>query len=265
MEFESIVSQLARALLEANIIKVGSWQSKDVSNIDALDTSECPMVCITESIPDSIPDLQEMVRPNLPWAENQFQERVGGKPLNPGETYREWPWYRGNVERHQTGIDQRFSHTYIERFWPKWIGRAEDRHLGPNYGIRSPYGDLGDVVALLAREPYTRQAYLPVWFPEDTGVVHGERVPCTMGYQFLFRDNRLHITYHIRSCDFVRHFRDDVYMAARLCQWMIQQLLQPKDLDIWEGVKPGILHMNIGSLHCFRGDLPKLGREYGSN
>ena len=31
----------------------------------------------------------------------------------------------------------------------------------------------GDVIDLLEREPFTRQAYLPIWFPEDTGAFHG--------------------------------------------------------------------------------------------
>jgi hypothetical protein len=263
--------KLARRLLEAPIVKVGRWQSRDVGEIDAMDTPELINEQIRIDIPRSIEGLQGAVQPNLPWAENQFLERVSGQPLNPGETYMEWPWYRGNVERHQTENERQFSHTYMERLWPKeaydeqanpWAFTSEGDP--PMCGIRYQYGDLRDVVFLLAREPFTRQAYIPIWFPEDTGVVHGERVPCTLGYQFLLRNERLHITYHIRSCDFVRHFSDDVYMAARLCQWMIREL-QPEeftDPHIWEGVKPGTLTMNIGSLHCFRGDLPKLAREY---
>ena len=66
------------------------------------------------------------------------------------------------------------------------------------------YGDLDDVVTLLTNDPLTRQAFLPMWFPEDTGVVHGTRVPCSLGYHFMQRDGRLSITYYIRSCDIVR-------------------------------------------------------------
>src|SRR3954468_15378336 len=91
-------------------------------------------------------------------------------------------------------------------------------------GIRYDYGDLQDVVDMLVRSPYTRQAVLPVWFPEDTGAVHGERVPCTLIYHWMLRDGRLHCFYDIRSCDFVRYFRDDVYFAMRLTQWLIEQV-----------------------------------------
>lgn len=136
-------------------------------------------------------------------------------------------------------------------------------------GIRYRYGDLNDVVSLLAKEPYTRQAYLPVFFPEDTGAHHGERVPCTLGYHFLLREGKLHINYFIRSCDYLRHFRDDVYLAGRLCQWIVHQLIVKEawtgatEQALWGNVTPGTLTMFISSLHVFEGDLPKMRREYG--
>jgi hypothetical protein len=68
----------------------------------------------------------------------------------------------------------------MERYWPKYINWAQDEEpQDAMFGIRYNYGDLNDVVDLLARSPATRQAVLPVWFPEDTGAVHGERVPCS--------------------------------------------------------------------------------------
>jgi thymidylate synthase len=79
------------------------------------------------------------------------------------------------------------------------------------------------VIDLLRDRPTTRQAFIPIWFPEDTGAHHGERVPCTLGYHLMARDGRLKIVYYMRSCDFLRHFRDDVYMAGRLCQWVCER------------------------------------------
>jgi thymidylate synthase len=144
--------------------------------------------------------------------------------------------------------------------------RVPGRHSrNPMTGIRYPYGDLDDVVSLLAREPYTRQAYLPVWFPEDTGAVHGERVPCTLGYHFILRDNQLHTFYPLRSCDFLRHFRNDVYFAVRLTQWVRDQVLMtcPKSNEVyWTGVTPGNLTMQIVSLHIFEGDMPYMRQHF---
>lgn len=197
-------------------------------------------------IPDEIDILQNMVRPNLPWAEDHFQERVCGEPLNPGEQYKRWPFYKmdGNVRRIPCGDGPQFSHTYMERYWPK--------HANNNFlmtGIRFDYGDLADVVNLLANDPHTRQAYLPVWFPEDTGAVHGERVPCSLGYLFELVKGYLHITYYIRSCDYLRHFRDDIYLTCRLGHWVLNSLRTKN--EVWMSFGMGFLTMHIANLHIF--------------
>jgi thymidylate synthase len=82
--------------------------------------------------------------------------------------------------------------------------------------------------------------------------VHGERVPCSLGYHFLIRRGKLSCRYFIRSCDFVRHFNDDVYMTARLMQWVADQL---------PGVECGKLLVWVGSLHCMKGDEAKIKME----
>lgn len=151
-----------------------------------------------------------------------------------------------------------FSHSYAERYFPKFAGMTRGGlnltpELTPNSGIRFQYGDLLDVINLLVREPMTRQAYLPVFFPEDTGVVHGERVPCSLGYHFIQRSGFFHVFYPIRSCDFVRHFRDDVYLTVRLLLWILERCRQ-KNPAVWNQVHPGMYSMWIGSLHCFVND-----------
>lgn len=197
-------------------------------------------------IPKTIEELKAEVRPNLPWADMHFEERVSGIPYNPPPSAEHWPFNRGSKGFRSGEV---YTHTYPERFWPKYAGSATHAIRG----IRFSYGDLNDVVDLLRREPFTRQAFLPVWFPEDTGAVHGGRVPCTIGYWFVNRYNLLHCTYYIRSCDYFRHLRDDIYLAARLVLWMLDQLE-------WTIVQPGFLNMYIGSLHCWTTErelLPK--------
>lgn len=269
------IQWLGEELLAGALVDTGHWQS--LKGVPQTKTIELMNVYYYLRLPDSMEALQQVVEPNLPWAEEQFQERVSGIPMNPGESYKKWPWYAGNVPSHQTVDEregsQRFSHTYMERFWPRWAdawppysGKEHPFHKGSDghTGIRYRYGDLNDVVSLLAREPYTRQAYLPVFFPEDTGAHHGERVPCTLGYHFLLREGKLHINYFIRSCDYLRHFRDDVYLAGRLCQWVVEKLkITIEENSPWYQVAPGTLTMFISSLHVFKGDLPKMERDYG--
>ena len=196
-------------------------------------------------IPPTAEELIKESSPNLPWADEHLEERIGGSPLNPPPSHVNWPFaQRGNEK---FGGNTKFSHTYPERIWPKFASDEPDSKMT---GIRYEYGDLGDVIDLLQREPYTRQAFLPIWFPEDTGSVHGERVPCTIGYHFIRRGDYLHAVYYIRSCDYIRHFKDDVYLACRKVQWILQKLKE-KDYDNWKNVIPGYLSMHITSLHCF--------------
>lgn len=236
-------------------VDTGHWQSlKDVPHTQ---TIEVQNVVLDVEIPETMEEAQEEISPNLPWAEDHFQERVGGEPLNPGEQYKNWPWYDPNwAAQNETG---KFSHTYMERFWPKyaWMNNCNCTEKVIAKGNRYPYGDLNDVVALLAKEPTTRQAYLPMWFPEDTGAVHGERVPCSLGWHFMCRGDRLHCFYSMRSVDFLRYFRDDVYMAMRLTQWILGQL---RSVTSWESVTLGQLSMFISSLHVFQGDYAKMER-----
>jgi hypothetical protein len=196
-------------------------------------------------IPHTLEELREEIRPNLPWADDHFQERISGIPMNPPPSNEWWPFNQKKNEEFKK--EEKFSHTYPERLWPKHASEIPNSVME---GIRYQYGDFGDVIDLLEREPFTRQAFLPMWFPEDTGSVHGERVPCTLGYHFMRRGNHLHIVYYIRSCDYLRHFRDDIYMACRKLFWVLENL-QDRDPDRWSDVLPGWYSMHITSLHCF--------------
>lgn len=248
---------------------VGEWQARQGTPLD--DTRELLHVNFMYKMPPGSVLLAQEVEPNLPWAENHFKERVGGEPLNPGKEYRNWPWFKGNVEEHQTQEEEKFSHTYMERMWPRDANPANEfgKQYGTRHGIRFEYGDLNNLIHMLSVRPDTRQAYLPIWFPEDLHAadVENERVPCTLGYRFIRRGGRLDITYDIRSCDLFRHFRDDVYLACRLCQWVLDKLQNgPPSTGIgvrrqWEAISPGYLVMNITSLHVFKGDLPRLKKE----
>lgn len=235
-------------------VEVGEWQSQSVRDNPEMISRELMHVNFWMEIPKYAEDLQQKLSEtlSLPWAEDHFLERVSGLPLNPPPSEAWWPYARAGNAEHKIG--EKFHHTYPERIWPKlaYFGpqtqeEAEKYEEGYSlFGIRYGYGDLMDVVNQLQKNPLTRQAYLPIWFPEDTGAcgVTGQRVPCTLGYHFLCRRGKLDIVYYIRSCDLLRHFTDDVYMAARLCQWVAERI----------DVMPGNLVMYISSLHIFRGD-----------
>lgn len=262
VEFDGFLVRSASHMLRTEPLHTGEWQSMDTSRSPVHATYELLHKTYEMEVPRGVADLMDIVRPSYPWAENHFRERTGGEPLNPGVEYANWPWYKGNVDKHRPGGT--FSHTYMERYWPKDAANNMDTNGLPMVGIRYQYGDLRDVANLLIRSPHTRQAYLPVWFPEDTGAVHGERVPCSIGYHFIIRGGRLDCTYMIRSCDLIRHFRDDVYLTARLMQWMCDQYnsreFDGSGRDLEPMLLPGDLRMHITSLHAFVGDKWKLNR-----
>lgn len=246
------------------------WQGKDVAADPQKQMWELLFHSIRAPIPHDRETLAKETGANLPWAEDHFQERICGQPLNPGQQYKNWPYYVANPSNDQSRVvgGEKFHHTYMERFWPKRAGLDihrchcdgddEGHEIGTQpsdrFGIRFGYGDFRDVLNKLAVNPSTRQAYLPIWFPEDTGKSDEIRVPCTLGYLFMVRNGLAHCTYYIRSCDFMRHFRDDIYLACRLVHTIMQYI----GSHTGNGVRPGFLHMHIGSLHCFRGEQKML-------
>lgn len=244
-------------------VHTDTWQGIDISKKpemamhELLNFSFLVPIEDDRTMGDSILDhLRRTISPNLPWADNHFNERITGQPYNPGNTWQAWPFAKSA----STFLDKRgqFNHNYMERYWPKYANMTPDGYLKdtqsivPHSGIRFKYGDLNDVIDLLAHDPLTRQAYLPVWFPEDTGQPENGRKPCTLGYHFIMRERKLHIVYYIRSCDFVRHFRDDIYLTVRLLVHVLESL-QVEDPN-WNNVIPGDFVMHITSLHMFRND-----------
>lgn len=273
-----------RLLSEGKIQRTDKWQGK------VLDEKTKFFEAFGISFQTNMNRVKENLGQNMPWAEDHFLERVSGLPLNPGNEYKNWPYYKNNPSNDTSRVEEgKFSHSYMERYWPRFAGHSSinwaslpdpENSVGniqaykrgpitntPNRGIRYEYGDLKDVVNHLAKDPYTRQAYLPIWFPEDTGVVFKGRVPCTLGYLFIMRENKLHITYYIRSCDLLRHFRDDVYLTTRLAEWVLEQLQSEARIGLynWNDVELGNLTMHIANLHIFDGEqfiLAKFLKDY---
>lgn len=214
------------------VVQTEKWQGMNTgfSFVELLFlTMESPMAKTVE-------EATELCNPLLPWCDVHFDERISGIPMNPPPSHKLW---RINTDDYLT--DEVFSHSYPERMWPKTILPS---------GIRYNIGDLSDIVELLKGERYTRQAYLPIWFPEDLQAsLEGERVPCTLGWHFIIRKHNgkdyLNIFYPMRSMDAVRHFNNDIYLVNRLGLWVAEQL---------EDVEVGTLNVSVSSFHCFGND-----------
>jgi thymidylate synthase len=237
----STIKQLRNKLInEGYEVESQSWQgSKPLDTmVEILHTSV--IIPMTESLAD----LDKATNPRLPWANEHFEERVGGKPLNPPPSFMKWnsgPRLHNffcKTSNNSDDIDAKFSHSYPERLWSKGL------HTGIRYNI----ADLNTLVQVLKKDPTTRQAFLPFFFPEDlTAALQGERVPCSLGWHFIVRNGKLDVMYSLRSCDAFRHLHHDIYFTNRLAQWV--KAMASLDVEL------GNIHLVITSLHCFKADI----------
>ena len=240
MEIQALIKKAKLDLSESGLVRpCTKWQGVELG----IGLFEIFNQFYTMDIPNNIDELGLQSSADLPWAEDHFQERICGKPLNPGFQYMNWPYYRGikNDELFRgDGSGDQFSHTYMERFWCKEKPDGNSR-----IGIRYEYGDFNDFIERFKNDPHGRQSYFSIWHPEDQSK-GDRRLPCTLGYHFQVINNKLDCTYLIRSCDIFRHFHNDIYMTGRLMQYVVSKLI-----DTVPGLSVGSLHMWIGSLHCF--------------
>ena len=81
----------------------------------------------------------------------------------------------------------------------------------------------------------------------------GNRIPCSLNYQFLIRNDRLHCIYSMRSNDAIEHFPIDLYCTSGLMEYVVNELK-----DIYPELKVGSLTYLCGSLHCFHWSIKKL-------
>lgn len=262
------------AMLKSQAVKYhrGKWQGQNVASRPDAATYELHHVTLRVPSNNNLEFLRKEIEPNIPWADDHFMERVSGNPLNPGIEWANWPWGKSADKSRLSpesigdpGPEKVFDHTYAQRYWPCYAGRYSggilpqdyaQRDVRPHRGIYFEYGDLNGVIEELVQDPTTRQAILPVFFPEDTGYRPGRRKPCSLFYHFMLTNSGLDISYQLRSCDYVHHFRDDIYLTVRLQLWVLDRLRERE--VFWQGVAPGLFVMQIANLHCFINDYHAL-------
>jgi len=160
------------------------------------------------------------------WVEMEFIERIfWGGEINPGEAWkiREEIW-KDLFSKDNNG---KFDYTYNERFFEK--------------------NQLWKVIETLTENLYSRRCVLQVFqYDKDIEAIGKlKRVPCSVDYSWLYRDDKLNIFYHMRSCDFYNHFLNDMILAAKLNRWVAYQIK----------VEPGDLVVYINSLHAYKAEL----------
>lgn len=214
--FREATGEIKRDLAEMGIrVHSKTYQDKDISKDEGMVQRELQNYVYTVTKP-----ALDQLDPTQPWADAEFEERVGGKALNPGEAYK----LRPEVWNQFIQKDGRFGYSYSER-------------MG---------NQVQAVINTLKNDAESRQAYLSVWDPVDCFYTGGiRRVPCTLGYQFQIRGGQLNATYLMRSSDFATHFQNDLYLAHKLQRHVAEKV----------GVPSGYYTHFIASLHVFEKDV----------
>lgn len=179
---------------------------------------------------NKLDEMLDYMKSNKNWVYAEADERAyiftGGdkKLLNPGEA---WKHNASFWERFLR--DGCFSYTYPERM-----------------GWQVPY-----IMNELKRRPNSRQAMVTIYSAErDIMNIGGrDRVPCSLGYQMTIRNGRLNMVYFQRSCDFLKFFASDVYLAMDFMSRCATEL----------NIPIGHFCHFLGSLHAFKIDMEKRG------
>lgn len=233
----ALMSEITRDVYEmGHLVHSLSMQNKDVGDDDNFITKEITnySYCLT-----SMKSAQWLfaAEPTMrKWADAEFKERMDPDPKNPGEAYK----WRHEVWEQFLNNEGKFDYTYGERM--------KDQ--------------IESIITELLRNPDSRQAIIMIWDREnDHRMIGGkQRVPCSMYYQILIREGKVHIIYNQRSADVVTHFGNDVYLAWKLKTHIVNLLNSAKGLEYGAdgSFKVGYLFHNIGSLHTYKKDWDKL-------
>jgi thymidylate synthase len=214
--FPIALNEIRRELKEMGIaVHTQSVQNMDVSQNEDYNALELQNYQYLVSRPDYV----SIPLKNPEWCIAEFQERVSGEMLNPGEAYK-------------------LRLPYWSKFLNKW-GRFDYA-----YPQRMTL-NLDHVINALRKDPSTRRAYLPILGLEDHADSFDVRFPCSIGYHFLYRQGRLTMRYDLRSSDFSEHFNNDIWLATRLLHYVAARC----------DMTPGYFCHSIGSLHCFHKDV----------
>lgn len=221
MDWHEAYEEIKRDLAEMGInVYPKTMQDKNIEGNDDYSTKELQNYCYTILNAKS-----NDVRPftTQPWADAEFGERIHPSGnVNPGIAYKQrediWNEYMHNGK---------FAYSYNERFY-----RNEQ---------------ITKIINRLKEDHDSRQLWLSVWdLNEDPDKLGGvSRVPCSLGYNFQYREGKLNIHYVMRSCDFNTHFCNDVYLAIRLLEYVADKC----DMQVGNFVH------TMFSLHVYKKDI----------
>jgi thymidylate synthase len=136
---------------------------------------------------------------------------------------------------------------FIFYYIPKYKNYAEGKEKNEIYGGYGPrffdwqgISQVQNIIALLRRKPFSRQAVIQIFDRTEILDEH-EDVPCTCSMQFMVRDKKLHMLANMRSNDAFMGLPHDFF-----CFTMLQEIIA-RSLS----VEVGTYKHSVGSLHLY--------------
>lgn len=214
---QEMVEEVKRDLAEMGIVvRPATMQDKYVKGNPDYETKELQnySYCLLNAKSQDIPGVTQ------PWADAEFEERV----TDPWE--RDWEGKRTLFQTPEF-INPGEAWKLREEVWSEYM---HDGKLAYTYNELLWNNDqLTKIMNRLRKDPDSRQLWISLWNPDkDPDFLGGvSRVPCSLGYGLQVRDGKLNLHYVMRSCDFVTHFRNDVYLAIKFLEWVAEKTGYP--------------------------------------
>jgi thymidylate synthase len=235
-DHEQAIKELVRELKELGItVPITHYQDKWVKGDKGFYTKE--LLGYSYKVSQADAKLREMVEflyankdleGVLEYCELELRDRLSGEARNPGEAHKS----RYSLWEEFLEDKQKFSYTYSERI------------SDPNL-IRD---QVTNVIEELKESPDSRQAIVQIFnYTKDHKNIGGKhRIPCSMHYQFLVRNKKVHGIYVMRSNDLLTHYVVDIWLACKIQMHIAEQL----------GLEVGSFTYFGGSLHAYAKDFP---------
>jgi hypothetical protein len=124
--FSDAIDQLTHRMnYRSSIVHPDKWQGIEIKNKPEMATHELTHVSFAVPIKsENLADHVQDIKPNIPWADDHFRERVGMQPINPGIEWKNWP--HGDSAERFLDKNGKFNHNYMERYWPKRAGHVKE-------------------------------------------------------------------------------------------------------------------------------------------
>lgn len=173
------------------------------------------------------PSDNENTRSNYTYAEKFFEWLITGKKELSTELVDLNPWVKRFVDT--AGLPDNFSASY------GWKIKEQ----------------LDVIMTELVTHSESRRGYVPILHPQDQVILSVKTTheyPCTIGFQFLIRENHLNMVVNMRSNNCLSVMPYDVYNFTRLQLYVAQML----------GLRVSRYFHQINSAHIYNGDVRRL-------